>query len=522
MMRLNISKLVVVSASLLSVVSLIAISYVSWLQSTTVMYSMSTSNYQQMASSLAENIATSVRFNKKSSLQERVQVALDSSEGELKHVEVFLSDGSHFYGLENSPLRSSDVTQYFSSANDQLYIVESNADFVTMISSLKSGKKQTLVGYLVSQWQFAKIHQVKNQLGQTALMIGGVFVALTCIGLLLILRSILFKPLQQLKSLCETLAAGQCDLTQRISFDNDNELGDLAKAINRFIQKVEQTFLPIEKNVESVAAVSMRVEQQIELLEKNIQEQKLKISHSVSIGEDTKTSIASVTQHIGDASSSLQQSVSSGEQSQKQLRQALGENKNLAEKSEVTAATAESLNQQVERVTDILQIIRNIAEQTNLLALNAAIEAARAGEQGRGFAVVADEVRHLAEKTATSTNQVEDILTELSHHSSNLITYMNESLQASRVCVEAIDSSAQFVSGSINDVIQAGQANDLAVSSANQQLENVDHLLSQLARIDEQASELLADSREMSQCSNELFQRTEATSNSLRDFCISK
>ncbi|MBY7667018.1 methyl-accepting chemotaxis protein [Vibrio anguillarum] len=519
-MRLSISRLVVASASLLSVVSLIAISYALWSKSATVMYSLSAQTYQQMAASLAENVATSVRFNKVESLEERVKVAVDSSNKELKHIAVFLADGSLFYQLNEKSVSPSGVNikNALTQASTNAIIIEQSTQHVIIINPLTSGKEAKLVGYLVTQWQFDKVNAISKELGLWAISIGITFVLITFIGLFFILRSALLHPLNQLKNLCESLASGRCDLKQRIPFNKDNELGDLATAINMFIEKVEHTFHPIEQNICNVTDVTKAVERQVKQLEHNINGQQREIAQSVQIGEGARQSIASVTENINTASLSLQQAVISGQESQQQLKHALSENENLAEKSQVTAKTAESLNAQVEKVTDILQIIRTIADQTNLLALNAAIEAARAGENGRGFAVVADEVRNLAEKTSSSTNQVEEILTVLSNFSKDLIGYMGESVNASMSCVEAIESSNELVSQAIKDVNQANNANHLAVNSSDEQLSHVEDLLTQLSNLNQHSLELLNDSKVMSDCSKELFQKAQATSLSLSKF----
>lgn len=341
------------------------------------------------------------------------------------------------------------------------------------------------------------------------------FILFTLLALYVLLQRTLISPINELKTLCDTLASGNCDLSSRINFRKENELGQLANSIDNFITKVESTFAPIKDRIMEVTDISHKVEQQIRSLEGNIHNQQTEITHSVDIGHQSQNSIKAVKESIHAASESLKQAVISSEESKTQLHEAQTQNQQLVEKAEITTQTAAELNTQVEKVTDILQIIRSIAEQTNLLALNAAIEAARAGDNGRGFAVVADEVRNLAEKTSSSTNQVESLLTQLAGYSKNLIVYMEESLIASKNCVEAIESGSSLVDKAIIDVNQANSTNQNAVRDSELQNRLVEQLLSQLSSLDDHARELLSDSSTIGQLSNELLNSANQTRSNL-------
>lgn len=515
-MRLTINKLVILSSAILTLIAIVVISYTSWVSSTDAIHGLSKNSYTQITRSLSEQLGTPVRFKKKNNIAERIDLALKANQGSLDRIDIYLLDKSLLYSSKGS-----EAAQSMSKFNwDGEQTVRNNTQHFELVVPLVSGKKKKLVGYMLAHWHFNEINKLSRSLGMQSLFYGAICILITIAVLLIVLRKVFVQPLKYLSDLCEELGSGDCDLKKRITFKRRDELGDLASHVNSFIEKIEHTLTPIHQSSLAVTDVAQDVESHLEALRKKVSQQRSDIKQAVAIGEETKVSVESVKDDTHESSDSLTQAVSSAQQGQQRLMKALKDIRRLAEKSTSTSESATELSNQVQRVSEILGIIRTIAEQTNLLALNAAIEAARAGENGRGFAVVADEVRNLAEKTSTSTDQVESILSELSSVSSQLISFTDEGLSASQDCLESIEQTVDDIKTSLDDVSQAEQVNQGIVTSSVSQSDSMTTLIDQLSRIDEQIDSLAHESKKISKSSTELRARSVETNENLSAYNI--
>ncbi|MGY3569108.1 methyl-accepting chemotaxis protein [Vibrio paucivorans] len=515
-MRVTISKLVVTSASILTLIAMSAISYFTWQSSIDAIYSLNKSSYMQSTHALSEQLATPVRFKKLDNIKERLDVAFQSSEGNLSHVSIYLPDKTLLYSTHPSspPLGHEGELE-------AKHVILDNSDRFEFGTPLLSGKKNTLVGYLVTDWNFSQAQGLSSALSNQSVIIGLISVVV-CIGVLvLLLRNTLTTPLHQLNLLCHELSSGDCNLSKRLEFKHDNELGQLAKGMNRFIEKMEQTLTPIHHGADSVTAISQDLDKHLISIGEQINHQRDEIKATVSLGEQAQHSVSQVKDNSLTTSGKLSHAVNSAKSGQQRLLSALENNRLMAQKSSNISEAATEVNSQVQKVTEILGIIRNIAEQTNLLALNAAIEAARAGENGRGFAVVADEVRGLAEKTANSTNQVEDILNALGDVSNNLIQFTQEGSKASEASLASIEDTVGDIEQALNDVSEANQVCADIESSSHAQMTTMSDLVCQLVNIDQRIDRLAGDSNLIEASSNKLYSQAKDTSKHLSCYNLS-
>lgn len=344
-------------------------------------------------------------------------------------------------------------------------------DAVSNVSSVKhydhEGSDKLLFSHQIKiagkNWYFAI--GVDNDVAYASLaeakysaIISAVVATLISVVVAFFVLQILYRPILALRTTIDGLSQGNGDLTQRLEVNTKDDLGEIASGVNKFIESLQQMMLEIK-------GVTGDLNENVDKLKDQSQRNSIILQNHVSETEQVVTAIeemnATAESMAVDAANTAQltnKANEAGNSSKQTATQAQSNVSELVSDVEVAAENVQKMSSETDGINTILGVIGAIAEQTNLLALNAAIEAARAGEQGRGFAVVADEVRNLASRTKTSTEEIEGALGSLLKGSQSVVESMDvtkdrceHTAEGAGEVVESLETMTQFVI-EINDL----------------------------------------------------------------------
>ncbi|WP_338889833.1 methyl-accepting chemotaxis protein [Aeromonas rivipollensis] len=404
------------------------------------------------------------------------------------------ADSAYLYYLDMSEFKEllakvSGEGRYFSLADSQgqvLYSSKPQGESESRPNQLDiRGSQWTLTGYVDLDYIQAMTQALNGKITLALLGVAALVLVISMVAL-----NLAYRPILSLRDLVQELSRGSGDLTRRLTVTSTDDLGQISAGINRFIERLQEMMGEVREASgqlnEGISGLARQTGSAQGLLAEHVRETEQVVT---AINEMSRTAV-SVSESAASTAQLTGQSQQLANQSRRVVDQAMASVTALVTEVETTAHSIAAMQQDVQQIGSILGVIGGIAEQTNLLALNAAIEAARAGEQGRGFAVVADEVRSLAGRTQKSTAEIQTMLTRLQRGTQTVVAAMGNTRQSCQDAAEntsKVNASLDLMAGEvveINDLIShiatAAEQQSAVAEEINRNMSAIAEVITQL------------------------------------------
>lgn len=280
----------------------------------------------------------------------------------------------------------------------------------------------------------------------------------------LLMKSVILAPISETVRVIGEVAEG--DLTKRLNVSSKDEIGEMATHFNEFVVRLHEAINQVAKSSREVSSAAAMLDRATETMAAGVEEAAMQVNSVATASEEMSMTTSEIARNCNTAVRSSEEANSAAGNGEQTIIQTIAVMNHIAERVKESAEIIRSLGIRSDQIGEIVGLINDIADQTNLLALNAAIEAARAGEQGRGFAVVADEVRKLAERTGDATKEIASTVSAMQTETKKVVLSMEEGVTEVGVGTDTVDKSGQALKDILSHISRVtGQINQIAVAS---------------------------------------------------------
>lgn len=339
----------------------------------------------------------------------------------------------------------------------------------------------------------------------TIMSIDVVVILLVITGMIYFLfKFLVLNRVKETGDLISHLSDGNGDLTQRLPVPNNDELSKLCIAVNDFIGQLQGMVGSIVSDVSTLTDESTQLNQYASDLSINADTQRMETTQVATAMNQMTATVQEVSRNASSAAEAAQNADNETGSGKAIVSETIDSIESLASNIHNASDVINELEENSENIGGVLDVIRGIAEQTNLLALNAAIEAARAGEQGRGFAVVADEVRTLASRTQASTEEIQQMIEKLQTGSRHAVTVMEQSSEKAQQCVHQAASAGSSLENITSAVSTINEMNTQIATAAEQQSAVAEEINKNVDTINSISDDAATGAQKTAQSSNSL------------------